>query len=121
MHHDQRSEALTQSHTLTEQVKQFLKQNQSLATLPQTATHFHMSERSLRRKLQQHQISFRELRQEVAQELSLALLAQPCRTIEQIAQRLGYADSTSYIRAFNQWFGVSPGQYRQQQLSMSNA
>ncbi len=39
-------------------------------------------------------------------------LAGPRLSIDQIANRLGYAESTSFINAFRRWHGVTPHAYR---------
>jgi AraC-like DNA-binding protein len=35
-------------------------------------------------------------------------------TLDQIAERLGYADTSTFIAAFKRWKGVAPGGYRRQ-------
>ncbi|WP_010276345.1 helix-turn-helix transcriptional regulator [Paenibacillus senegalensis] len=40
------------------------------------------------------------------------LLEKPELTIKEISERLGYSNSTSFIRMFKRWTGVPPGDYR---------
>lgn len=70
-----------------------------------------MSVATLRRKLSQERVSFRELRDKVFREKCHGYL-QAGLTIEDIAFRLGYTDASSFRRSFRRVFGHSPAQYR---------
>ena len=35
-------------------------------------------------------------------------------TVDQVAERLGYAETSSFAHAFKRWKGISPGAYRRQ-------
>jgi len=70
-----------------------------------------MSVATLRRKLSQERVSFRELRDKIFRERCHGYL-QAGLTIEDIAFRLGYTDASSFRRAFRRVFGHSPAQYR---------
>ena len=47
--------------------------------------------------------------------LATELMANARLTHAEIAQRLGYADVTTFIEAFRRWKGVPPSEYRRQQ------
>ena len=36
-------------------------------------------------------------------------------TVEQVARRLGYAETAAFNHAFSRWFGVAPNEYRSRQ------
>lgn len=74
-----------------------------------------MSERSLRRRLQAEGAAFRELVDEVRQALAEDLLTTVDLKLEEVAQRLGYAEPASFIHAFKRWKGVTPSVYRARQ------
>ena len=64
--------------------------------------------RTLRRHLQAENTSFAELRDEVRMTLADEFLRSSRLSVEQIAERLGYAESTSFINAFKRWHGMTP-------------
>jgi AraC-like DNA-binding protein len=46
--------------------------------------------------------------------LARKLLPLPDHTIDDIAERLGFSDTSSFFHAFKRWTGVTPVQYRRQ-------
>lgn len=71
-----------------------------------------VSERSLRRRLQEEKTSFRELQQSLRRELAEQYLADSALSMDSIAERLGYSEPANFCHAFRNWFGISPGQMR---------
>jgi AraC-like DNA-binding protein len=43
------------------------------------------------------------------------LLSQVGLTVEQVARRLGYAETAAFNHAFSRWFGVAPNEFRRRQ------
>ncbi|MBA6418891.1 AraC family transcriptional regulator [Pseudomonas sp. 5Ae-yellow] len=80
------------------------------------ATAMKMSTRTLQRRLQEEGISFQQLLEKTRRELALQYLGQPKLTLFEIACLLGFADPSNFFRAFKRWFGLPPGQYREQVL-----
>lgn len=68
-----------------------------------------VSERTLRRRLAEEGTSVRTLVDEVRSALAEELLATGSLGVEQVARRLGYAETASFTRAFTRWNGVPPG------------
>jgi AraC-like DNA-binding protein len=68
--------------------------------------------RSLQRRLAAQGTSYRALRDEVALEHARWLLADERRTIAEVAASLGFADASTFTRAFTRWAGVPPGRHR---------
>lgn len=81
--------------------------------MPRVASQLNLSERSLRRQLHSEQTSFRQLLEEVRQALAEELLATGGLSLEDIASRLGYGESSNFIHAFKRWKGLPPSQYLQ--------
>ncbi len=77
-------------------------------TLHEMAKTLHMSERTLIRRLKAQDTSYQALLDDVRQELALWYLRQTDLTIEAIADRLGYRDTSNFSRTFRRWFGVTP-------------
>ncbi len=80
------------------------------------AADLHMAARSLRRHLDAEGTSFRALTDEVRQTLAEELLTTADLKLEEVAQRLGYAEPASLIHAFKRWKGMTPHAYRAQRL-----
>ncbi|GGC88141.1 AraC family transcriptional regulator [Halopseudomonas salina] len=75
-----------------------------------------MSTRTLQRRLQEENTSFQHLMDETRRELAMQLLRQRRLTLLEVAYLLGFADPSNFFRAFKRWFGMPPGQYREQHL-----
>lgn len=71
-----------------------------------------LSPRSLQRRLQQEQHSFKSLLDQVRQAQAQRLIAESAETVTSVADRLGYAQPTSLNRAMLRWTGRSPTSYR---------
>lgn len=75
------------------------------------AAEFCMTSRSLRRHLDKEGTSFRALSDEIRETLAEQFLRDGL-TVEEIAGRLGYTESSSFTQAFKRWKGISPKAYR---------
>jgi len=81
--------------------------------LQDVAASLFMSSRTLKRYLQEHGVSFQQLRDQVRRVEALGLLAQGELTLDDIARRLGYSSRSNFSRAFQGWVGQSPGSFRE--------
>ncbi|WP_165456700.1 AraC family transcriptional regulator [Aquabacterium lacunae] len=105
---------------LAETVREWL-----LASLPrwpsvqETAAQLRMTERSLRRQLEQLGTSHAELLQSCQVLMAERLLADAERPIKQVADALGFGSVHSFHRAFRRWRGETPGGWRDRQLGLS--
>lgn len=91
-----------------------LLQQTGVATMAATAQALGIPERTLRHQLAQRGCSFRQIRDQLRFEQAKCLLAQSSLSIEQIAERLNYAESAAFIHAFVRWSGLAPARYRRQ-------
>ncbi|WP_111497097.1 MULTISPECIES: AraC family transcriptional regulator [Marinobacter] len=71
-----------------------------------------VSERTLKRRLQEESVSFQQLVDQVRLERARELLQNTRMSLSQIADALGYADAANFTRAFKRWTGMSPSAYR---------
>ncbi len=104
-----------QAHSsIREQVKIVLKRGlpSGRPELSEVARDLAMSERTLQRRITEEAATFRELLMEARQELGRQLLSDPSATIDEVACLLGYQDTSSFYRAFRDWEGVTPSQWR---------
>lgn len=76
------------------------------------ARELNMTSRHLRRLLADEGASYRALVDEVRQMLAEELLATARMKMDEVAERLGYSERTSFAHAFKRWKGVAPGSYR---------
>jgi AraC-like DNA-binding protein len=70
-----------------------------------------MTTRTLRNQLTRESTSYRQLVEQTREQLAEELLTTTQLNMEQVAARLGYRDSSSFIAAFKRWKGVPPGGY----------
>ena len=84
------------------------------ASLEMVAQSMGMGPRTLQRRLAEYQVEFRLLVEEVRRSLAEAYVAQDEYSLTDIALLLGYAECSSFSRAFRRWTHVSPQQYRLQ-------
>lgn len=99
--------------SMRERVKQQLLS--SLPAVPEmtaAASAAGISERSLRRRLEEEGCSYSQLIDEAKLEQSRRLLAIRERPIKQVASELGFADVRSFHRAFKRWTGLTPVEFR---------
>lgn len=83
-----------------------------MPSMTEVATELHIDPRTVRRRLATEATTFRALVDETQAALATELLTTAGLTIDQVSQRLGYADAATFSRAFRRWTGQSPGGYR---------
>ncbi len=71
-----------------------------------------MSGRTLQRRITGEGTSFRRLLNEARQELAQFYLKEPSLGTSEIAYVLSYEDPSSFFRAFHDWEGMPPREWR---------
>ncbi len=84
-------------------------------TPAQLASHFAMSERTLTRRLQALEQTPHQLIEAAQFARAEWLLGQTSQPLQQIAEQIGFADATSFSRAFKRRTQQTPTQWRQDQ------
>lgn len=82
-------------------------------TIDKLSADLGISRRTLQRRLSALDASFKQLLQDVREELALRYLDDPRLAITEIALLLGYSDQASFSNAFKGWRGYAPSEYRQ--------
>jgi AraC-like DNA-binding protein len=82
--------------------------DKSPPTLDRMAASFGMTERTLRRKLLDEGVSFRDLLDHVRQDLCRLYLLEDRRSLGEIAYLLGYSELSAFTRAHKRWHGMPP-------------
>ncbi|MEC7815615.1 MAG: AraC family transcriptional regulator [Pseudomonadota bacterium] len=85
--------------------------------LARVASTLFVSERTLKRRLQEEDASFQNLVDQVRLERARDLLRSTGLNLSQIADALGYADAANFTRAFKRWTGLSPSHFRSREAS----
>jgi AraC-like DNA-binding protein len=94
--------------------KQLLKGE--VPTRETLAAQLGMSGRSLHRKLEEEGSGFREILDAVRSDMARELLQDNSLSVDDVAERLGFQESQSFIRWFRRHAGTTPGDYRLQRL-----
>lgn len=76
------------------------------------ASRLSVSERTLRRRLDEEGVNFRDLLKQIRHETAMYYLDQTDLHIQSIAFRLGYRETANFRKAFRQQSGLSPRQWR---------
>ena len=76
------------------------------------AKELRLSPRTLQRRLAGDGLSFQQLMQEARRELARHYLLNSAIALNETAYLLGYEDAHSFFRAFQDWEGSSPGEWR---------
>jgi AraC-like DNA-binding protein len=67
---------------------------------------------TLRRRLSSEGTTFKDIKNQVRRDTALHFLGKQGLSIEEIAHRAGFSESSAFIRAFKGWTGVTPYTYR---------
>ncbi|MCP2053084.1 UNVERIFIED_ORG: AraC-like DNA-binding protein [Pseudomonas fluorescens] len=105
--------------SLANRIKQDLR-HMPANTWPETeglAANLCISASTLRRRLADEGQTYQGLKDSVRKELAIVWLAEADISFVEIAVRLGFADVSSFYKAFRKWSGSNPGHYRSLILS----
>lgn len=112
-----RSSELFQEHGFVVRLRTLLlgslRSNQSAEEI---ASELGMSERTLRRRLADCDMSFNKMRTEVRMQVAMRYLTTTGISIERIADLVGYSDQATFTRAFREWGGSTPNSIRSQRV-----
>jgi AraC-like DNA-binding protein len=79
------------------------------------ARHLHLSERTLQRRLADEGCNYQQLLNDTRRQLAEHHLHSGKLPAAEIALLLGYSEPSVFFRAFRQWTGLTPGEYRNRQ------
>lgn len=109
-------ERLAANESLAARVRRLLLEKQNgFPSLQVTARLFHLTPRTLHRRLVDEGTSYRELLESVRHTLAVEHVKSGRFSMEEIAYRLGYTELANFRRAFKRWESVPPSEYRSRQ------
>jgi AraC-like DNA-binding protein len=115
-------EQLSRPLTCAERVRALLvgRREQTAPDMEVVARELDLSIRSLRRRLEEEGTSYRALIQSWHYDSACSLLRNPDLTQQAVGHALGFADASSFHRAFRRWTGLTPAEYREAALTLPN-
>ena len=97
----------------TSQVRELARrQLTSMPELNDVGEQLGIHPQTLRRRLSAEGTTFKEIKNQLRRDTALHLLGKQGLSIEEIAYRAGFSESSAFIRAFKGWTGVTPYTYR---------
>jgi AraC-like DNA-binding protein len=85
---------------------------QGSLAIDDVANELSISKRTLQRRLQQADINFAMMRDQVRFHFAIGFLVDHNLSIDQISTALDFSDRTSFTNAFKRWTGLSPSTFR---------
>ncbi len=103
------------SSSLTSRIREVLKTHigEEMPTLNDVASRLYLSPQTLRRRLATEGKSYQTVKDNLRRDAAIHLLLRPELTLEDVAQQVGFSETSTFHRAFKKWTGVTPGLYRQ--------
>ncbi|MBA8988758.1 AraC-like DNA-binding protein [Sphingobacterium soli] len=98
----------------TKRIFNFLIANSYLYSLSIefVAGSFNISVRTLQRKLKQEGVSYLQIVEEVRKSLAIHYIQKSSSSVKEISAILGYSEPSAFVRAFKNWTGKTPSEYR---------
>ena len=84
-----------------------------MPSFSRVADSLHMSESSLRRRLQKENTSYQALKDEIRCDVAIDKLLNENLSIADLAEFLGFTEPSSFVRSFKGWTGQTPKAYRE--------
>jgi AraC-like DNA-binding protein len=88
--------------------------------LNQMASLLNLSPRTYRRRLREESTSFQKILDSIRCNHATQRLRHSDLSVDRIAQQLGFSDASNFRRAFMQWTGESPSQWRRNQRATAS-
>lgn len=108
----QELEKLPTEHTWAARIRKLMLQSRhGFPSLEMTARRFHITPRTLHRRLIDEGTSYREVLEGVRHQLAIRYLETGRMTVQEISFALGYSDIANFRKAFKRWESVPPTEY----------
>lgn len=99
--------------TLPARVQSLIREHvgEEFPEIDDIAAQLHMTPITLRRKLKREGSSYQQIKDDVRRDTAIYMLSRGGKSIEDIAEEVGFSEPTSFFRAFKRWTGVTPRSY----------
>ena len=99
---------------LTDRIRRLLRKSVGgeMPSLDEVSHTLAVTPQTLRRRLRDEGRGFQEIKDETRRDAAIELLLHTPLALPEIAARLGFSEASTFHRAFKQWTGVAPGEYR---------
>jgi AraC-like DNA-binding protein len=100
--------------TLTDRIRRLLRKGVGgdMPSLEAVSLALALTPQTLRRRLRDEGRGFQQIKDETRRDAAIELLLHTPLPLPEIAARLGFSEASTFHRAFKQWTGVAPGEYR---------
>lgn len=100
--------------SLSDRIRRLLRKGVGgeMPSLDEVSAALALSPQTLRRRLRDEGRGFQQLKDETRRDAAIELLLGTAWPLPEIAARLGFSEASTFHRAFKQWTGVAPGEYR---------
>ena len=100
--------------SLSQQVYQYLKKhiNKGLPDIEEVSSALKLTRQTLRRRLKHEGSSFQQIKGIVRRDSALHYLTQKNTPICEVALNIGFSEPSVFVRAFKNWTGMTPSEYR---------
>lgn len=115
-HAEQKTAQMNQNKGFANTVRRSMVQliQPAFPTVEQVAHYLNVSPRTLQRRLQEENCSYKALLKELRQDFALSYLRRADLSINDVAYLLNYADTSAFSRAFKAWQGLGPQAWREE-------
>lgn len=99
---------------LTDRIRRLLRRSVGgeMPSLDEVSQTLALTPQTLRRRLREQGRGFQQIKDETRRDAAIDLLLHTPLPLPEIAARLGFSEASTFHRAFKQWTGVAPGEYR---------
>jgi AraC-like DNA-binding protein len=100
--------------SLTDRIRRLLRKRlgSELPSLEEVGEALAVTPQTLRRRLRDEGRGFQQIKDELRRDAAIEYLLQTQLPLLDIANHVGFSEASTFHRAFKQWTGVAPGEYR---------
>lgn len=100
--------------SVTDRIRRMLRKRLGgeLPSLEEVGDALAITPQTLRRRLRDEGLGFQQIKDELRRDAAIEYLLQTQLPLLEIANRVGFSEASTFHRAFKQWTGVAPGEYR---------
>ena len=93
-------------------IEQKLRSGDVGINLEAAAEYVRLPPHTVRRQLKRRETSFNQLKEDTRRDMAVGILSSDKLSVEEVAYRVGFSDTSTFTRAFKRWTGVAPNAYR---------